>query len=165
MKRIILHWTAGEYYPTAAEREYYHFLVGGDGKIYKGKFRPEDNLVCVKGCYAAHTGGGNTGSIGISLCAMEGFRDKEHFGKYPITPVQFEAAMQLSAKLVLKYGIKTDKSGVMTHYEFGLRHPDTTSYGKPDITFIPPYPWVGKNEAGDFIRSKIRWYKAKMKEV
>ena len=60
MKRIIIHWTAGGYYPTTAEKEVYHFLVDKDGKVYNGKFAPENNLKCVKGCYAAHTGGGNT---------------------------------------------------------------------------------------------------------
>ena len=43
MKRIIIHWTAGGYYPTTAEKEVYHFLVDKDGKVYNGKFAPENN--------------------------------------------------------------------------------------------------------------------------
>ena len=82
-----------------------------------------------------------------------------------ITLSEFESAMKLAAYIACKYKLVVDRSTVMTHYEFGIKHPSTSSYGKPDITFIPPYPWVSKNEAGDFIRSKIRWYKAKMKEV
>lgn len=165
MKRIILHWTAGGYYPTAAEGEFYHFLVDAEGKVHKGRFKPEDNIVCKPKSYAAHTGGGNAGSIGVALCGMEGYKDRRICGKYPITLSQFEGAMKLAAFLAVKYGLTVDRTTIMTHYEFGLKHPSTSSYGKPDITFIPPYPWVGKNEAGDFIRSKIRWYKTKMKEV
>lgn len=165
MKRIIIHWTAGGYYPNAAEKNYYHFLVDKDGKVYKGKFKPEDNLVCNQGTYAAHTGGGNTGSIGVSLCAMAGFKSKSDCGKYPITAVQFEAAMKLCADLAIKYNIDITPTSVMTHYEFGVKNPKTTSAGKIDIIHIPPYSWVEKNDAGSFIRSKIKWYISKAKEV
>lgn len=65
MKRIIIHWTAGGYYPTTAEKEVYHFLVDKDGKVYNGKFAPENNLKCVKGCYAAHTGGAILHQLGL----------------------------------------------------------------------------------------------------
>ena len=33
MKRIIIHWTAGTYYPSEYEKEHYHFLVDKDGKV------------------------------------------------------------------------------------------------------------------------------------
>ena len=46
----------------------------------------------------------------------------------------------------------------MTHYEFGLAHPNSTSKGKIDITFLPPFSWLEKDEIGKFIRSKIKWY-------
>lgn len=49
----------------------------------------------------------------------------------------------------------------MTHYEFGIKNPKTTSAGKIDIIFIPPYSWVAGDEVGSFIRSKIKWYKLK----
>ncbi|HIS82361.1 N-acetylmuramoyl-L-alanine amidase [bacterium] len=165
MKRIIIHWTAGGYYPTTAEKEVYHFLVDKDGKVYNGKFAPENNLKCVKGCYAAHTGGGNTASIGVAICAMAGFKNKNSCGAYPIKPMQFEAAMKLCADLALKYKIPVSASTVMTHYEFGMKNPNTSSAGKIDITYLPPYPWVDKNDAGSFIRSKIKWYISKAKEV
>ena len=158
MKRIIIHWTAGKTVPTIYEKKHYHFLIDGKGKIHKGKFKPEANLNCRDGLYAAHTGGGNTGSIGVSLCGMMGFKNKNNVGDYPITKIQFEAAMKLCAELAKKYSIKITPDTVMTHYEFGQKHPRTTSYGKIDIIFIPSYPWVSKDDAGSFIRSKIRWY-------
>ena len=162
MKRIIIHWTAGNYFPSEYEKQFYHFLIDKDGKVWEGKFKPENNLRCVKGYYAAHTGGGNTGSIGVALCGMCGFRNKNCQGDYPITSEQFEAAMEHCAKLAIKYEIPVSPLTVMTHYEFGIRHPDTSSRGKIDITFIPPYSWVEKDDAGKFIRSKIKWYKEKL---
>ena len=65
VKRIVLHWSAGRYYPSEFEKKYYHYLLDADGHIYSGVYKPEDNDNCNDGNYAAHTGGGNTGSIGV----------------------------------------------------------------------------------------------------
>ncbi len=165
MKRIIIHWTAGGYYPSDFDKKFYHFLIDKDGIVHNGIFKPENNLRCVSGHYAAHTGGGNTGSIGVSLCAMAGFKSAKDCGKYPITPKQFEAAMEFCAKLSIQYDIPINQNTIMTHYEFGLKHPETSSAGKIDIIFIPPYSWVEKADAGKFIRSKIKWYKEKLQGV
>ena len=48
----------------------------------------------------------------------------------------------------------------MTHYEFGLNNPKTSSAGKIDIIYLPPYSWVAQGDIGAFIRSKIKWYLA-----
>ena len=159
MNKIIIHWTAGGYYPTDYEKTHYHFLVDKDGRIHRGKFRPEDNFVCKKGAYAMHTGGGNTKAIGIAMCAMAGFKNKSNPGKFPITSKQFESCMHFCAKLSKQYDIKITPENIMTHYEFGLKHPNTTSAGKIDIIWIPSYPWVCQKDVGSFIRSKIKWYK------
>lgn len=164
MKRIIIHWTAGGSVPNSYEKNFYHYLVDNQGKIHLGKFKPEANLVCREGMYAAHTGGGNTGSIGISMCGMESFKDKNHQGNFPLTKIQIEATMKFCAELAEKYGIKITPETVMTHYEFGQKNPKTTSYGKIDIVFLPPFPWIGKDDMGSFIRSKIRWYQENMKK-
>jgi len=158
MKRIIIHWTAGGPVPTSYEKERYHYLVDSLGKIYSGKFKPEANLKCVKGMYAMHTGGGNTGSVGVSMCGMVDFKNKNSQGHFPLTKIQFEAAMKFCAQLAKKYNIEVTPETVLTHYEFGQKHPKTTSYGKIDVIFIPAYPWISKDDAGSFIRSKIRWY-------
>ncbi len=162
MKRIIIHWTAGGAVPNVHEKNCYHYLIDSLGKIYEGTFKPQANEHCLKGQYAAHTGGGNTGSIGVSLCGMQGFKNKNNIGIYPITKVQFEAAMQLCAKLCKEFNIQITKNTVLTHYEFGLTHPSTTSAGKIDIIYLPPYSWVEKESIGDFIRTKIRWYFQKL---
>lgn len=158
MKRIIIHWTAGIYYPTNYEKEHYHFLVDKDGKIHNGKFSPNDNKNCTDGKYAQHTGGGNTGSIGIAICGMAGFKNKSSIGNYPILKKQFESCMEFCAKLVKTYGLQINDQSIMTHYEFGKKNPKTTSAGKIDIIYLPPYNWVEKDEIGQFIRAKIKWY-------
>lgn len=158
MKRIVIHWTAGGPVPTSYEKECYHYLVDSLGKIHLGKFKPEANLICRTGMYAAHTGGGNTGSIGIAMCAMAGFRNKNNQGHFPITRIQFEATMKLCARLALQYKIQVTPESVYTHYEFGQKNQNTTSKGKIDVIFLPPFPWIGKEDVGCFIRSKIRWY-------
>lgn len=162
IKRIILHWSAGRHYPTNFEKNYYHYLVDVEGHIYRGNYTPEDNENCTDGKYAAHTGGGNTGSIGVCMCGMYGYKSPKFQGVFPISAVQFEACMKFTAELCKKYNIKISKDTVLTHYEFGCLHPQTTSAGKIDITYIPSYPWVSKNDAGSFIRSKVRWYKEKI---
>lgn len=161
MNKIIVHWTAGTYTPNAVDLEHYHFLVDGDGNIHRGKYKPEDNEDCTDGYYAAHTGGGNTGAIGVAICAMAGFTGSIKAGAYPITPIQLEACFKLCAELCKKYNIQVEN--VWTHYEFGKNHPSTTSAGKIDIIHLPPYPTVKSNEVGGFIRNKIKWYLQKLK--
>ena len=156
MNKIIIHWTAGRYTPNKTDLEHYHFLVDGEGKTHRGMYRPEDNENCNDGCYAAHTGGGNTGAIGVAMCAMAGFTGSPGNLKYPITPIQLEACFKLCAELCEKYQIPVEN--VWTHYEFGKNHPNTSSSGKIDIIWLPPYPNVKSNEIGGFIRNKIRWY-------
>ena len=163
MKRIILHWTAGTYYPTEYEKEHYHFLIDKTGKIYSGKFSPENNEICRIGKYAAHTGGGNTGSIGIAFCGMAGFKNQNNIGKYPLEKKQIESGMEFCAHICEKYKITVSPQTLMTHYEFGIKNPKTTSAGKIDIIHLPPYPWVTKDEIGSFIRSKVKWYLSKNK--
>lgn len=158
MKRIIIHWTAGTYNPNATDLEHYHYLIDGKGEVHNGKYKPKDNENCNDGRYAAHTGGGNTGSIGISLCGMCGFVNRTDCGAYPLTKVQCERAFKLVAELSKKYNIQITRQNVMTHYEFGLKHPNTTSAGKIDIVYLPPYPEVEQSKIGDYIRNKARWY-------
>ena len=163
VKRIILHWSAGRYYPSEFEKFYYHYLIDVDGKVYSGKYSPKDNDDCTDRKYAVHTGGGNTGSIGVCLCGMYGYESPVKCGYFPITKVQFEACMKFTAELCEKYALGVSPVTVMTHYEFGKQNPKTTSFGKVDITYLPPYSWVAKDDVGNFIRSKVRWYKGNLR--
>lgn len=158
MKRIIIHWTAGTNQPCNTDYEHYHYLINGDGLLIKGKYKPEDNLNCNDGKYAQHCGGGNTGSIGIAMCGMYGFKNKSNVGQYPLTAKQCERCFKLIAELSKKYNIPISKQTVLTHFEFGLLHPNTTSAGKIDITYLPPYSFLTAGKIGNFIRDKARWY-------
>lgn len=162
MKRIILHWTAGTNQPNNIEFGHYHFMVNGDGLTVAGMYKPEDNENCNDGKYAQHTGGGNTGSIGVAMCGMLGFQNSKNIGEYPLTKKQCEATFKLIAELCKKYNIAITSETVLTHYEFGKAHPKTTSAGKIDIIYLPAYPEVKQNEIGDFIRQKVKWYYGKL---
>lgn len=158
MQRIIIHWTGGKYTPNSTDWEHYHFIVDGSGKVHAGKYKPEDNENCNDGKYAQHTGGGNTGSIGIAMACMYGYRNRKNAGNYPMTRVQFEACMKKIAELCKEYFILICPDMLMTHYEFGQTHPKTTSACKIDITYLPPYSYVEQENIGKFIRSKVLWY-------
>ena len=162
IKRIVIHWSAGRYYPSEFEKNYYHYLIDADGKVYSGIYNTEDNEDCNDGKYAAHTGGGNTGSIGVCMCGMYGFKSSTSPGNFPITKIQFESCMKFCAELCKKYNLRVTPDTVFTHYEFGKLNPKTSSAGKIDIIWIPPYPWVVQSDVGSFIRSKVRWYKEKL---
>jgi hypothetical protein len=154
-RNIILHWTAGGYSPCITDLQHYHFIIDKTGKIYAGTYNPSDNLNCIDGKYAAHTGGGNTGRIGISICCM---KDKETIP----TQKQIEAMCSLAASCCIKYGLLPKQC--MTHAEFGLSHPKTTSYGKIDINIIPYANVKGISDCGEYLRHKIQWYYNKLKE-
>ena len=104
MKRIILHWTAGAYQPNSTDYEHYHYLVTGDGLVVKGKYKPEDNKNCNDGKYAAHTGGGNTGSIGIAMCGMMNYSPNKGF------PVLSTLLQKFNVKDFLNWLQKLQKS-------------------------------------------------------
>lgn len=162
MNKIIIHWTAGAYTPNSTDLKHYHYLIDKNGRINYGIFKPEDNENCYDGKYAPHTGGGNTAAIGVALCGMYGFSSATKLGCYPLTKIQCEALFSFVAKLSKKYKIKIDNNHIMTHYEFGLKNPKTTSAGKIDIIYLPPYPQIKKQNIGDFIRSKVLWYSTKI---
>jgi N-acetyl-anhydromuramyl-L-alanine amidase AmpD len=163
MKRIIIHWTAGTNQPNGTDFLHYHYVVNGDGVVVAGKFRPEDNLNCNDGKYAQHTGGGNTGSIGVAMCGMYvPNKTPIQETKYPLTAKQVEATFKLCAELCKKYNIPVTPQTVMTHYEFGKANPKTSSAGKIDIIYLHPYKHIQRDDMGNFIRAKIRWYLSKL---
>lgn len=152
LNRITIHWTAGTYVPNETDKQAYHFLIDGEGKVHKGKYKPEDNINCQDGVYARHCGGGNTGNIGIALCGM-------YSQDYPIKRIQLEAACKLTAQLCDKYGIRITNKNIVTHAEFGKQHPHTTSAGKIDIINLPCVAVYGVDNVGNWIRNKVQWYR------
>lgn len=153
--KITIHWTAGMYKPNDCEKSHYHFLIDGDGKVVKGKYKPEDNINCQDGKYAPHTGGGNTGNIGVAICGMW---NKE----VGITRKQVEACCKLVAELSYKYGIPVSSKNIFTHAEFGERYPNSTSRGKIDVNRLDCVCVYGVEPVGRWLRNKIAWYRSKL---
>jgi hypothetical protein len=141
-RKIINHWTAGRYVPNKDELNHYHFMVDNDNTS--------------DGVYAAHTGGGNTKRIGIALCGMMGFVCEKKQGMFPITKFQIDTMCKLNAEILIQEGWEqATEDNLLTHYEFGLKNPQTSSAGKIDINFLPAYSNFKANEVGDFIRKKV----------
>lgn len=157
--KICNHWTAGTYNPCSLDLNAYHFLIDSTGKIYKGKYSPQDNLNCKDNKYAKHCGGGNTNCIGVSLCGMFGFDLRTKETKYPITKKQFETLCALNAFLSQNYNILINEKNVFTHYEFDKKQ--KIQKGKIDITYLPFLPKLNSEFVGEYIRNKTKWYKQK----
>lgn len=156
-----MHWTAGTYECNDFCKSKYHFLIGKNGEVYEGKFKPEDNLNTADGKYAPHVAKWNTGSIGVSYCGMAGYSyPDKNSTKYPLLQKQMESGFKKIAQLCKQYKISPDN--VYTHYEVSLMRPDTGNDGKQDIKFIPYEPNLAKENIGNFIRNKVRWYLSKI---
>ena len=156
MDRIICHWTAGTNKPNNVDFDHYHFLIDGDGVVHNGKHKPEDNLNCKDGKYAAHTLNSNTGSIGIALCGMSGAVELPFdAGKYPITKKQWAALIKLIVSLSRKYKIGITPKTVLSHAEVQANL-NITQRGKWDISRLP---WdnavVGALAVGNKLRREV----------
>jgi hypothetical protein len=156
LKRIIMHWTAGNHWPNRVDLAAYHFVVDGDGKVHEGDMPPEANLT-TKTPYAAHTRNLNTGSIGVSCAAMWDARESPFdWGRAPLTEAQIESMCMKVAELAHKYGIPITAQTVLTHAEvegtLGVKQ-----RWKWDYTVLPgmtkPQP---ARQIGDMLRARIR---------
>lgn len=157
LKRIIIHWTAGTNTVNAIDKEHYHFIVDGTGKVVNGDHKPEDNISTSDGIYAAHTRGANAGAIGVSMAGMMGATGPTQLGLYPMTKIQWDSCMSLVKKLAKKYKIPVTRSTILTHAEvqqtLGIKQ-----NGKVDISFgVPGKPELRTALAvGDHIRASVK---------
>ena len=154
--------TAGYGKPNNDDMQHYHIMVDQLGNLFAGYHKISDNVNCKDGNYAEHCALGNTGTIGIALCGMLGFNTKTRFTKVPITQVQVEKACEKIANLCKEYNIPIDSSHVYTHMEYD-QSPNGAKDGKIDIVFIPYNHVYGKDEVGNFLREKVKWYYNKIK--
>lgn len=117
--RLILHWTAGGHKATDFDRKHYHVLVEGDGKVVRGfPSIAANGLPRAKAGYAAHTLNCNTGSIGLSLCAMAGSAERPFQpGSHPLTRSQWDMGSTVAAQLCKRYGIPVTSKTVLSHAE------------------------------------------------
>lgn len=160
MKRVIVHWTAGSYTPSAIDREHYHYLIDGAGDLHKA--RPvEQNDRSVAGLssddYAAHTRGLNSYSIGVALCAMHGARERPFSpGQYPITPAQVRSLTAFLVTLMETHDIPLSRETVLTHAEV---QPTLGVWqrGKWDVMWWPGMDGPADPvAAGDMMRERVK---------
>lgn len=121
MNRIVWHHTGGGYVPNHTDRAAYHRLIDGDGRVHSGLHRIEANAPgrrMVAGSYAAHTGGLNSGSIGLAVCAMAGgvWANPRASVAFP-TPAQIDALISQTVALCRTYGIQPVRPHVLSHAE------------------------------------------------
>ena len=156
MQRIIVHWTGGTNTVSTLDRNHYHFVIAGDGKVVSGMFKPEANLKIVGEEYAAHTLRANTGSIGVSLAGMNGAVESPFLpGKFPINATQWVELVKLCAELCRKYKIAVTPKTLLSHAEVQANL-GIVQRGKWDISRLP---WdktvVGAKAVGDKLRREV----------
>ena len=99
MKRIICHWSEGNYKANSTDLEHYHILIEGDGTVRGGDHTIRDNVSTSDGSYAAHTRGANTASIGVSCCCMVGCNESPFKpGSQPLKKSQWDIMVQAVAE-------------------------------------------------------------------
>lgn len=155
IRRIIFHWTAGPYSPSGTDREHYHILIDGEGRVSRGDHSIPDNIRTGDGDYAAHVRGANTGSIGITVCCMYRARERPFdAGPYPLLPGQWNNLIRGCADLCEAYGISPAKETLLGHHEvervLGIKQA-----GKWDVsrTSFPRAP--GYKTTGDELRGRV----------
>lgn len=108
-KRIFLHWSAGSH---TTPYDAYHSIALGDGSIVRNTPYSQDK--------GTHTGGANTGSVGLAIAAAAGAQERGKLGQYAPTKAQLDAMIYDAAKLAAEWGWSegTIDSNVRTHGEW-----------------------------------------------
>ena len=156
MKRIICHWTAGGTRANAVDRQHYHYIVEGDGKVVTGDNPISANASPRKRVYAIHTRGCNTDSIGVSMACMLGAKERPlSYGPAPMTRKQWDAFCSLVAMLAARYRIPITPTTILSHAEvqgtLGIKQNN-----KWDFTVLPPFPELkGARMCGDKLRNDV----------
>lgn len=158
MARIVFHWTAGTHKASDFDRKAYHLLIEGDGSLVRGHHGIDENAFPIdRRSYAAHVADANTGSIGVSLCAMAGAKERPLItGPYPITEDHLDALIAVMATLCATYDIPVTRQTVLSHAEveptLGIKQRN-----KWDIMWIPGMERAGDPiTIGDAIREQVR---------
>lgn len=157
MTRVILHWTGGAHVASILDRQHYHLIVEGDGNVVRGDLPISANRAPIRGNYATHTLGCNSGSIGVSLASMAGAKESPwNPGSHPLTAEQWAAGAEIVAELCRRYAIPVTPETVLSHAEvqetLGIRQ-----RGKWDIARLAFDPSVfGARVVGDRFRRDVQ---------
>lgn len=166
IQRVIAHWTAGNHTCNQLDRDHYHLIVerkGSSINVVKGTYSPYDNEDCKDGKYAEHVHAANTGSLGISACAMAGAKEGGPYGDFPLLPDQWEALAKLAAQALYTYRIPLTDHTVLQHGEAQERL-GAIQNGKWDCCELPWQPHLTHAQVGNLFRQRVSTYLRLMKE-
>lgn len=158
MRRVHVHWTAGADVASSLDREHYHLLIEGDGKLIRGHAPITGNIPPLReGKYAAHTRRSNSYAIGVGMCGMHGATDNPlRSGRYPLTQKQWSVMIGAVADLCRHYDIEVTHKTVLTHAEvqtnLGVRQ-----NGKWDVAWLPFWnKKLSEQAVGDKLRAEVQ---------
>ena len=118
MKRVICHWSEGNYKANSTDIEHYHILIEGDGTVRGGDHTINDNENTADNDYAAHTLNANTQAIGVACCCMVGCQESPFKpGSQPMKQSQWDTMVQVVAELCQFYGVPVTPTTVLGHGE------------------------------------------------
>jgi len=157
MRRITLHWTGGNVYPSPYEKTRYPFLIDHNGVVHEGVRPPEANKSPLGPHYYRHCGGLNSDNIGVALCGMADAQERPFFaGPSPITMKAYSAAIELFADLCETYGIKVSPRTVFLHSEVRPRW--GVGRYKWDVNWLPGMKEPGDPiQMGNAFRQRVAW--------
>lgn len=156
MRGLHGHWTAGAHRANPTDLRAYHLLTEGDGvhrrgvdiRLNSGRLHPG---------YAAHTLNANTDRIGAAMCGMMGAQESPfNAGPAPLTQVQWDAFVRMTAQVVDFYAIPIGRKTTLFHAEveanLGIRQRN-----KWDVMRLPFDPAiVGAAKIGDRWRDEMQ---------
>jgi hypothetical protein len=123
VRRVYLHWTAGDYRTVFAA---YHFCVALDeaGRTIvcaTNDLRANARDLSASGDapYAAHVAGRNSFACGIAVAAMAGATPHD-FGAFPLRDDLIEGLCRVAAVVCARYAIPVTAGQVATHAEAAL---------------------------------------------
>ncbi len=155
-ERIICHWTGGAYDAGELDRQHYHLLIEGDGSVRRGRHAISANDRPIRGAYAPHTRGRNTGSIGVAVCCMAGARERPFDpGRFPMRREQWRRMAAVVAQLCVHYGIAVTPRTVLGHgeVEHQLQVPQRAKW---DPLALPWQAELDLHAAGERFREEVR---------
>jgi hypothetical protein len=164
LRRIILHWTAGDYGTVYRSYHICIALAGDQGPVALVTHDLRANMRDVRqGAigYAAHTSGRNSYAIGLAICAMRDATPQD-FGSFPLRPEAIDLCCATAARLAAFYAIPVDPEHVATHAECALAdgYFGCSDDQRWDIARLAPSPEPldpdDARRTGDVLRAMIR---------
>lgn len=147
-KRIIVHWTVGGYTASPVCTASYHILVehrDGKANLCRGDRPLNDSM--------PHTYMFNS-AIGLSVCALGGYKSSKEPGKYPITKEQWELLVKAIAQLCKEYDIPVTNSTVLMHGEV-TQNLGIDQWGKWDIGWLAHLDLHNAFSCGNQMRREV----------